>query len=123
MSPYLMAFEEYEKCDRGVSWTEALELHLQRGAVVSTPAGFVMVRPVYACWRDEAHLDLGMVAPVGRADCWHVWAAAGDLRELLGFLSREELPWLSFQRHGGERLHRMRTERLKVKAERLKVES
>lgn len=106
MNPYLEAFHLYAKSDREVSWTDALEVHLQAGAVVSVAGGFVMARRVWKVWDDARHLDLAMVNPHG--DCWHVWAAAGDLSRLLALAAPQGVRWVSYQRHGQERVRRVR---------------
>jgi hypothetical protein len=102
MIPYLTAFQEYQKHDRGESWTDALDFHLQRGAVISTPELFVMARPVRREWEDDLHTMLGPVAKAG--DCWHVWVGAGNLHELLDLARRHGVQWLTYQRHGQDRL-------------------
>lgn len=106
MNPYLKAFHEYVKTDRGESWTAALEVHLQAGAVFSGMHGFVMARRVRADWDDARHLDLAAVDPFG--DCWHVWTAAGNLSFLLVLAATPGVEWLSYQRHGQERVRRVR---------------
>lgn len=98
MNPYLTAFQEYEKHDRGYSWTDALEYHFQFGAVISTPDAFVMARPVQWDWEDDLHTMLGPVANGG--DCWHVWVVAGDLAGLLKLARRHGVKWITYQRHG-----------------------
>lgn len=104
MTPYLTAFEEYEKHDRGVSWTDALDFHLQRGAVISTPEAFVMARPVRWDWEDDLHTMLGPVANAG--DCWHVWVVAGDLQEVMKLAHRHGVRWVTYQRHAQDRVRR-----------------
>lgn len=106
MNPYLEAFHVYVKSDREVSWTDALDAHLQVGAVVSVAGGFVMARRVWKVWDDARHLDLAMVNPHG--DCWHVWAAAGNLSFLLVLAATPGVEWLSYQRHGQARVRRVR---------------
>lgn len=98
MNSYLTAFHEYEKHDRGVSWTDALDFHLQRGAVISMPEAFVMARRVRMEWEEDLHTMLGPVAEDG--DCWHVWVVAGNLESLLKLASRHKVKWLTYQRHG-----------------------
>ena len=105
MTPYLTAFEEYQKHDRGESWTDALDYHFQRGAVVSTPDVFVMARPVRWDWDDDLHTMLGPVAE--SAQGWHVWVVAGKLEELLVLAHLHGVRWITYQRHGQDRLRRV----------------
>lgn len=102
MTPYLSAFEEYEKHDRGVSWTDALDFHLQRGAVIATPDAFVMARRVRWDWEEDLHTMLGPVADDG--DGWHVWCGAGKLEELLTLAHLHGVRWITYQRHGQDAL-------------------
>lgn len=97
MSPYEQAAQVYlrERCAR--SFTEDVELHLMHGFVHSTPAYFIMGRPVIRtapAWQivDPAHT-------FARADCdtWMVYLAAGDLGRAWDVLPWP-LPWLAFER-------------------------
>lgn len=108
MNPYLTAFREYEKHDRGVSWTDALDFHFQHGAVISTAEAFVMARPVAWSWKDHLHTSLDFrMENDGHNDCWHVWCVAGDLEALLLLGHRHGVRWLTYERHGHERLRRV----------------
>jgi hypothetical protein len=108
MNPYLTAFREYEKHDRGVSWTDALDFHFQHGAVISTAEAFVMARPVAWSWKDHLHTSLDFrMENDGHNDCWHVWCVAGDLAEALRIGGMYGVKLLTFQRHGQERLRRV----------------
>ena len=111
MTPYLTAYQEYSKHDRGVPWVDALDFHFQHGVVIATPIAFLMARPVWAGWSDGAHLSFDCVATT-RANCWHIWAAAGALYSLFeaGRLHRRQ--WISFQRHGQERVRRVELRKL-----------
>lgn len=105
MNPYLQAHTAYHSHgEQEVTWTEAMEFHLQRGAVVSTPEIFVMARPVHDF--PENHPDLDYTAPY--SDCWHIYAAAGDLRQLLALARSHGIREVTFQRRGRERLHSLR---------------
>lgn len=104
MSPYLRAFHLYTAADRGWSWTDAIDIHHQRGAVISLPHVFLMARRVRHDWPDDWHLDLSRHDPAG--DTWHVWAAAGDWRSILPLAASTRVPRLSYQRHGLPRLRR-----------------
>lgn len=111
MSPYLSAFDAYHAGGPPViPWTTALDWHLQAGVVVSTAHLFLMARRVIAAWPDADHVSPRCAPAAG--DCWHVWAAAGPLGEILAEARRHApLPWVSFQRRTG-RVHRWRLERL-----------
>ncbi len=104
MNAYLTAFEEYEKHDREVSWTDALDYHFQRGAVISLPRCFVLARAVDAEWEDDLHAMLGPVA--NSWTCVHVWAVAGDLRELLALAMAHGVKHVTYQRHDAQTLRR-----------------
>lgn len=107
MSPYLLAFSEYEKHDREVSWTDSLDYHFQHGAVVATCDAFVMARPVALDWRDDLHTSLEWrLENDGRNDCWHIWCVAGDLGAALRLAIAHDVRWLTYQRHGLEGLRR-----------------
>lgn len=111
MTPYLKAHEEYLKEDRGMTWTEALDWHFQVGAVVSTPEFFAMLRPVELRWSDDEH-QAAMLAAPATSDTWHVWAVAGSLAAMLWMALRHDIEWVTFQRHGGEKVRRMRVKEL-----------
>ena len=104
MNPYLRAYAEYEKADRGVTWTDALDYHLQHGAVVATPDFFAMLRPVELFWSDEEHISLDNVSP--HSDVWNIWILAGDLQAALSMACKHGITWASYQRHGWSRVRR-----------------
>jgi hypothetical protein len=106
MNPYMTAWTEYQRADRGVTWTEAMEAHLQLGAVVSTPGVFAMCRPVVASWPDHFQLDISMTG-AATGDTWHVWCAAGNLGELMKLAWGYGVRWATYQRHGESGLRRM----------------
>lgn len=105
MSAYTDAFDKYHA--DGVpewSWTEAMEFHLQFGAVVSLPGAFIMARRVWRFDPPEVQLCLSPLHSPAVADCWHVWAAAGSL-EALGWIAGENpAPFVSFLRRADLRL-------------------
>jgi hypothetical protein len=108
MNAYLVAHAAYHEAgEQEVPWTVALDLHLQRGMVLCGGGGFLMARPVVAGWEDARHLGLDC-AEAAEADCWHVWAAAGDLRHVLVMAAPQALEWISYQRRGRERVLRRR---------------
>lgn len=97
MTPFEKAADVYrnEWCAR--SFHEDLTLHFKRGWVISSPRFFVMGRPVcYWAWSADQILD-PFHNPPDEPDCWHVWLAAGDLKEALKFLPFP-LPYISFER-------------------------
>jgi hypothetical protein len=106
MNAYLTAFEEYEKHDREVSWTDALDYHFQRGAVITLPRCFVMCRPVRMEWPDEIHTSLTTFGAPWPHDSWHVWCVAGDLRELLALATAYGVKHVTYQRHDAQTLRR-----------------
>jgi hypothetical protein len=77
-------------------FAEDVLAHLRTGYVHSTPAGFLMFRPVMRSAPESLILEPGAEFPA--PDCWHVWMAAGDwvwmLREYLPY----PLPWVSWER-------------------------
>lgn len=102
MKPYLLAFEAYHAGgDQEITWTAAMDHHLQHGAVVSTPDLFVMARPVHDF--PENHPDFNFTAPW--SDCWHIYAAAGDLKKLLALARDHKIRTITFQRRGTEKIH------------------
>ena len=109
MTPYLAAFEAYHA--RGTPWTPwtvALDWHLQHGLVIATPAAFLMARPVCSAADDGDHLTLSPPHGTAYLDCWHVWAAAGDLCALMDIAAAYPLPWISWSRRGRLPLTRVR---------------
>lgn len=106
MTPFEKAADVYrnEWCAR--SFKEDLALHFQHGWVISAPRFFVMGRPVMSWWSAENILN-PKYSPVPypghdiirecHVNCWHVWLAAGDLKEALKFLPFP-LPYISFER-------------------------
>ncbi len=110
MSHYLTAYNLYQAAHRDVSWTDALDVHLQRGVVVNVSDFFAMLRPVGWDWSDDWQLDLSCVLREGSCsifpNMWHVWCVAGDLREMLRMASGYGVEWVSYQRHGQARVRR-----------------
>lgn len=98
MNPYLAAFECYTMHERDVPWAEMLEYHFLHGAVLCNDRAMVCVRAVDSSMPDECHADLMHVLPLDQGDTWHVYCAAGDLKELLRFSSTNPKVWLSYER-------------------------
>lgn len=107
MTPYLTAYQEYQKHNRGVTWTDALDFHFQHGVVISTPVAFLMARPVRHEWPDDIHASLSTFGKNWTHDCWHIWAAAGSLPALFEVGRLHRRPFISFQRHGQARVRRV----------------
>lgn len=93
---------ENEPCQR--SFYEDLALHLENGYVLSTPKAFVMGRRVDRQAPAEHLLDPARVWESG--DCWWVWLASGDLRDVLGLMPFP-LPWIGFERNNRPRFYRL----------------
>lgn len=122
MNPYLHAWDAYHA--RGAPWTPwtvALDWHLQHGLVIATPAAFLMARPVPSAADDAAHLTLSLPQGTDLLDCWHVWAAAGDLGALLAIAADHPLPWISWSRRGRLPLTRVRHGQLSQTAARFQA--
>jgi hypothetical protein len=95
MTPAQIAMAMHENTP-GVGFADAMAAHLSHGLILSTATAFVMARPV----RDWQQMADPWQAHPGSA-LWYVWAAAGDLGELLAFLaSRPEISALVYHRHG-----------------------
>lgn len=111
-NPYLAAWHAYHAHGAPyVEWGAALDFHHQAGRVVSLERVFFMARPVPI--DDETrHTELYRFTEAeARGDCWHVWAAAGDLRELADHL--DGIRVLTFHRHGVFWLKRWSADRLR----------
>jgi len=105
MTAFEMAREVYrwEECAR--SFGEDLNLHLAHGFVFVTPDVFLMARPVIKNAPKDQILSPWIQFP--RADCWHVWLAAGH--GALAVLANYEpypLPWISFERNNRLRFYK-----------------
>lgn len=122
MTPYLQAWEAYHaRGEPWTPWTVALDWHLQHGLVISTDRAFLMARRVPSAADDHTHLTLSPPHATFGADCWHVWAAAGDLRALLAISAAYPLPWISWSRRGRLPLTRVRHGQLTETARRFQA--
>jgi len=109
-SPYEQARAVYAREPSVRTFEEDLALHLEFGFVFSTPAFFIMGRPVR---KDAPHgliLDPTYTFACRERDCWHVYCAAGDLGAAWSILPWS-LPWLSFERKN--ELHFQRADRIR----------
>jgi len=82
-----------------MSFDQDLAAHFERGYVVSTPHAFAMARPVRRDWTPGRIGNPWDVEPLETADCWFMWALAGDLAVAARWIPCE-LPWLGFARRG-----------------------
>ncbi|SKA88865.1 hypothetical protein SAMN02745166_01498 [Prosthecobacter debontii] len=94
MTPVELAAQLY---DDVADFRRHLEAHLLHGYVHSTPAGFVMARPVCSTAPAEI-IDPWHVFPREECDAWWIWLAAGDLGSLM-HLFPYELPLIGWQRY------------------------
>lgn len=85
-SPYLRAFEAYHTGGPPfISWTSAMEFHLQLGIVIATPRLFALARWVPGCpstWHLHPALEHFALSPAARTHL-HLWIAAGPLAEFV----------------------------------------
>lgn len=110
MSPLHEAMSVYQKEPCVRTFQEDLWLHLEFGFVFSTPAFFIMGRPVD---KDAPHgliLDPSYQFKREECDCWHVYLAAGDLGRAWSILPWP-LGWMSFERKNELRF--VETERIR----------
>ena len=122
MTPYLQAWEAYHALGTPwTPWTHALDFHLQHGLVIATDRAFLMARRVPSAADDHTHLTLSPPHATFGADCWHVWAAAGDLGALLAIAAAYPLPWISWSRRGRLPLTRVRHGQLTETARRFQA--
>lgn len=97
MTPYEQTLADWQRRprDHSLAWYE--ELHKQRGFVFSTPAFYIMGRPVMKYAPVELILDLTHVFDFEQCDTWYVFHMAGDIRQAWSIMPWE-LPWLAWQR-------------------------
>ena len=81
------------------SFEHDLVLHLEHGFVFSTPAYFVMGRPVKSSAPEYAILNPCVNWPRAECDCWHVYLCAGDIKRAFGVMPWP-LPCVSYERDG-----------------------
>ena len=90
MTPIRQAMEVYERESCARPFTEDLEAHLLGGYVIATPSVFLMARPVPVSADPADILNPYMTWPRTQCDAWHIWLAAGDMREF-----PKHLPWMT----------------------------
>lgn len=112
MSPYEQTVADWVARPRERSLAYYEEIHKARGFVFSTPAFYVMGRPVMKYAPLEQILDVEHVFDFEQCDTWFVFALCGEVRQAWRVLPWE-LPWTCFQRvRDGEDLHFVETRRL-----------
>lgn len=105
MNPYLLAHQKYlTHTPHEHTWAAALDIHLQAGAVISTPAAFVMARPVSRTWPREFHPDLSYIHPYP-SPTWHIYAAAGSLSALMQLAREHQIQSVTYQRRARQTIH------------------
>ena len=86
-----------------------LNWHMQYGYVLSSPEYFTMGFPVSLAYVElcikNGHAITFDHHRQGEANCWFVWASAGDLIKSLDFIPHK-LPFVAFARRGRLRIHR-----------------
>ena len=107
MSPYLQAAILYSNAgdvETRYTWNEVITYHLHYAHVLSTPTGFLLARPVISTLTDT-HGTLDPLHSPTSSDCWHIWAAAGNLPELLSQARLHPLPFVSWNRRQKFRIY------------------
>ena len=100
MNPYLAAAAVYDREPCARTFEQDLFAHLTGGTVISTPEVFAMLRPVCRDWPLDWLRDPGRIEPEG--DCWWIYCAAGDVRQLFGMLPPKI--WVAFERSNTPRV-------------------
>lgn len=95
MNPFESARSLHRSLPDVTPFEEALTAHLLLGVVISTPAVFVMARPVDSGADHFSFDDPWISYP--DPDTWHIYLAAGDLSLIDGLLPYS-LPLVSFVR-------------------------
>lgn len=104
MTPVEQAAAVYEREWCAASFREDLEAHLLGGYVHSTPAAFVMARPVCSTAAEGLILDPWHAFEPAACDAWLIWLAAGDVAGLLALFPRR-LPLLGWQKRNRLRFY------------------
>ncbi len=104
MTPVEQAAAVYGREWCAASFREDLEAHLLGGYVHSTPAAFVMARPVCSTAQEGLILDPWHSFEPAECDAWLIWLAAGHVAGLLE-LFPYRLPLLGWQKRNRLRWH------------------
>lgn len=91
---------EIAKTVRPETFRYELEAHLLGGFVLSTPAAFLMGRPIRRDAPHKLQSDPWHTFAPEECDCWMVWLAAGDLSAIWRMVPYP-LPWLAWARRDG----------------------
>lgn len=105
MTPYEQARSVYDREPCARTFDEDLRLHLLNGFAFSTPAFFVMGRPVRKDWLAPCIVNPNYIFAHHTADCWHLYCMAGDMSAAWSILPWP-LPWFSFERRNELRFYR-----------------
>jgi len=106
MKPIDHARRIYEREPCANSFEVDLQLHLANGFVFSTPAFFIMGRPVPRGAYEDDIVNPAVVWSPELCDCWHVHVLAGDAGKAWSILPWP-LPWLGFERNNELRFYPM----------------
>lgn len=100
--PHDLAKSIYHATPSAVAWPDLL-LHFARaGGLVSTPRAFILAAPVCLDGDLELLRHLRPFQFQTAPDAWHIYLAAGDLRQAAALLRDYPLPWVSwFRRDDG----------------------
>lgn len=90
----------YELYRQPRSFARDIYLHTLSGYVIDTPTAFLMGRPVCRDAPEEAIRDPAISFSRWAADCWFIFAFAGDIGEML-HLAPYELPYVGWSRRNG----------------------
>lgn len=104
MSPFEQARHVYEKEPCVRPFDEDLRLHLEGGFVFSTPAYFIMGRPVDRHAPPHLIVDPSVRFERSVANCWHLYLFAGDMRPAWSIMPWP-LGWFSFERRNELRFY------------------
>lgn len=105
IAPHAQAYQAFlAQGNKPIYWRELIDAHFKAGTVISTPELFILFRPVEVDWTSEELCDPWKVSDTPNA--YHVFLAAGDLSKVEPYLPKE-LPFITFHRDGGEKVHKL----------------
>lgn len=97
MSPYTQTLRDWVRRPRDRSLEEYETIHKCNGFVFSTPAFYVMGRPVMKYAPVESILDVEHVFDFAQCDTWFVFVLTGQIEQAWKILPWE-LPWMCWVR-------------------------
>jgi hypothetical protein len=101
MTPYQRARDRHLIERTRFSFEEAIDAHGRTGYVIINPDIFLLVRPVDSladsCLYDDPYIEFK------ETDCWHVYLAAGDIRQMPLYVPHP-MPLISYVRKNRLRL-------------------